>query len=226
MRLVVLAARARLAALVKERFDGKRLGLTETILMSHTAVAEQAVQQLMPSVLLLAVGHLDGASLSLCRRLGTAVEYLPIVVAAERATEAARIAAWDAGADHVVSPFDLDVIEWCVWALCHRSRVHGAFLGSGLAIAAAGSTAIVSGRQVKLTEREAAVLRVLVHRRNTVVHRGELEHGIWGGTRSRTLDVHIARLRKKLGPVGRRIETVSHVGYRYIEPSMEATCPS
>jgi DNA-binding response OmpR family regulator len=81
----------------------------------------------------------------------------------------------------------------------------------------------ISGRAVRLTMREAAVLRALLRQRDAVVRRGELEAGIWGRIKSRTPDVHIARLRNKLGPLGQRIETVPRVGYRYRDSSSIST---
>lgn len=221
MHVVVLAREAQLAALVKERLDRRKMGLTQTVRIEDASAAERAVRELKPSALLLVGNRLDTVALAVCQRLGQnpATNRVPLIIAAEQATEAERIAALDAGADGIVQPVDLDAIEWRLRASYHRTNIRQAFQGRGLDINAEGSTVSVSGQPVLLTAREMMVLRVLVHKRTGVVSRGELEQGIWGGTRSRTLDVHVARLRKKLGPAGRRIRTVAKVGYRYVESS-------
>ncbi len=220
MHLVVVGGHSRLAPRVKDRFDGKSLGLTETMLLDAEGAEARAVD-VGPSVLLLAVSDLDAEVLSLCRRLGSrrASGATPLVVVAERASELERIAALDAGADHVVSPFDLDAVEWGLAVLCQHRVGQRPLHGQGIAVPATGSTITVSGVAVRLTMREAAVLRALLRHRDAVVRRGELESGIWGRIKSRTLDVHIARLRNKLGPLGCRIETVPRVGYRYRDSS-------
>ncbi|MFJ9077236.1 winged helix-turn-helix domain-containing protein [Streptomyces sp. NPDC102278] len=78
----------------------------------------------------------------------------------------------------------------------------------------------VDGRELDLTYMEFALLTHLATHPNTVHTRDALISGIWGYGRigdGRTVDVHIARLRRKLGPAHRgRISTVRRVGYRYV----------
>jgi DNA-binding response OmpR family regulator len=221
VHVVVFARHVQLAALVKERFDRRRVGLTEIVDAEQAMVSMQAVSHLNPDVLVL-VGHrLDALVWPLCQRCGQdpSTREVPLVVVLEQASEAERIAALDAGACSVVQPFDLNVIEWRMLASCARANSHQVFRGGDLCIDANESAVTVSGKPITLTALEATLLRVLVHNRNRALSRLQLEQGIWGVTRSRTLDVHIARLRQKLGPLGSRIETVSKVGYCYVEPS-------
>ena len=74
------------------------------------------------------------------------------------------------------------------------------------------------GSETSLTARELRLLLLFAARPGEVISRDELLNMCWGieylGT-TRTLDVHVARLRKKLGPAGAAIETVHAVGYRY-----------
>ena len=78
-------------------------------------------------------------------------------------------------------------------------------------------TARVEGRLVELTWKEFELLRVLIEAQGRVVRREVLMGQVWGysiGVESRTLDVHVRRLRKKLGDEGQRILTLRGVGYR------------
>ncbi len=73
---------------------------------------------------------------------------------------------------------------------------------------------------VKLTRREFELLRYLVDNRNRVLSRDRLLERVWGYDRfieTRSVDVHVGRLRAKLGAAGRQIETVVGLGYRFVE---------
>lgn len=74
--------------------------------------------------------------------------------------------------------------------------------------------------QVRLTRREFTLLRYLVENRNRVVSRDRLLERVWGGNsplETRSIDVHIGRLRSKLGPAKRQIETLIGMGYRFVD---------
>jgi two-component system, OmpR family, alkaline phosphatase synthesis response regulator PhoP len=78
----------------------------------------------------------------------------------------------------------------------------------------------VDGTPVKLTRREFELLRYLVDNRNRVLSRDRLLERVWGYDRfieTRSVDVHVGRLRAKLGAAGRQIETVVGLGYRFVE---------
>jgi DNA-binding response OmpR family regulator len=78
----------------------------------------------------------------------------------------------------------------------------------------------VDGGQVDLTRRELGLLRFLVSHKNHVISRKDLLLNVWAGEndgRSRTIDVHIRRLRAKLGAAGDQIQTLPGVGYRFTE---------
>jgi DNA-binding response OmpR family regulator len=78
----------------------------------------------------------------------------------------------------------------------------------------------VDGGQVDLTRRELGLLRFLVSHKNHVISREDLLLNVWAGEndgRSRTIDVHIRRLRAKLGAAGDQIQTLPRVGYRFNE---------
>ena len=78
----------------------------------------------------------------------------------------------------------------------------------------------VSGAPVRLTKREFELLRFLVENRNRVLSRDRLLERVWGFERqveTRSVDVHVGRLRGKLRHAGRQIETVIGMGYRFVE---------
>ena len=79
---------------------------------------------------------------------------------------------------------------------------------------------VVDGRRIDLTRRELALLRFLLSHTNRVLGRADLLGHVWQNDndgRSRTVDVHIRRLRAKLGEAVKQIETVPGLGYRFAE---------
>jgi hypothetical protein len=79
---------------------------------------------------------------------------------------------------------------------------------------------LVDGEPVRLTRREFELLRYLVQNKNRVVSRDRLLERVWGYDRlveTRSVDVHVGRLRGKLREAGRQIETVVGLGYRFID---------
>jgi DNA-binding response OmpR family regulator len=78
----------------------------------------------------------------------------------------------------------------------------------------------VDGESIRLTRREFELLRYLVENKNRVLSRDRLLERVWGYDRlveTRSVDVHVGRLRGKLGTAGRQIETVVGLGYRFVE---------
>ena len=78
----------------------------------------------------------------------------------------------------------------------------------------------VDGAAIRLTRREFELLRFFVENKNRVVSRDRLLERVWGYDRfieTRSVDVHVGRLRAKLGPVGTQIETVVGLGYRFVD---------
>ena len=87
----------------------------------------------------------------------------------------------------------------------------------GLELDLEGCAAYVNGARSALTRKEYLLLRTLMERPGRVFTRGQLLEAVWGTDHmgeTRTVDVHIATLRTKLGEYGRQIETVRGLGYR------------
>jgi DNA-binding response OmpR family regulator len=91
------------------------------------------------------------------------------------------------------------------------------FAGTHLIANLPSTDVVVDGESVPLSVRESEVLGLLLTNCNRVVRREVLMSRIWGYD-TRSLDVYVGRLRQKLGPAGRQLETVTSFGYRFVEP--------
>ena len=133
--------------------------------------------------------------------------------------------AFELGADDYVSkPFSLRELTARARAVSRRAssaiQASEFYEGRHLTADFAGVDVTVDGNSVHLTRREFQILRCLVEHRNRVLSRDRLLDRIWGSgdtVDARTVDVHLGRLRAKLGPAGSQIETVFGLGYRFAE---------
>jgi DNA-binding response OmpR family regulator len=101
-----------------------------------------------------------------------------------------------------------------------EERPAAAYQGDRLSADFDSVAVAVDGHAVRLTRREFELLRYLVQNKNRVVSRDRLLERVWGYDRlveTRSVDVHVGRLRGKLGEAGRQIETVVGLGYRFID---------
>jgi DNA-binding response OmpR family regulator len=168
---------------------------------------------------------LDG--LEVCRQLrrDAATRRLPIIMLTARGEEVDRVVGLELGADdYVVKPFSPRELLARIRAVLRRvegvespptGRVTGA-----LHVDEARHAVAVGGRPVGLTAKEFGLLTALLRADGRVLSREQLLDAVWGYTNaaeieSRTVDVHVRRLRAKLGPEARRIVTVKAVGYRF-----------
>jgi DNA-binding response OmpR family regulator len=137
-----------------------------------------------------------------------------------------RVAGFDAGADdYMTKPFSLRELKARIRALLRRGsdgplRQPAVYKSDDL-VADFDTMAITAdGRPLQLSRREFELLRYLMGRKNRVVSRDRLLEDVWGYNTSvdtRSVDVHIARLRVKLGVAARHIETVIGLGYRFVD---------
>jgi DNA-binding response OmpR family regulator len=164
-----------------------------------------------------------------CRALrrGPETRGLPIIMLTARSEESDRIIGLELGADdYVTKPFSPSELVARVGALLRRAQRWAA---SGSAVLAYGPLELDRerhrvtdrGREVRLTAKEFLLLEYLMQHRGRVLSRDLLLTDVWGyrytgGTR--TVDVHVRRLREKLPMLGEAIETVKQFGYRLVEP--------
>jgi phosphate regulon transcriptional regulator PhoB len=186
------------------------------------------VQAVAPDLIILdlMLPELDG--LEVCRRLrhDPATSFIPVIMLTAKADEVDRVVGLEIGADdYVTKPFSPRELVARVRAVLRRARpAEGPIVISigALWVDVGKHIVAVGGREVPLTAKEFDLLRALVEARGRVLSREFLLDRVWGYARagdieSRTVDVHVRRLRQKLSPEGRRILTVKGVGYRFEE---------
>ena len=167
----------------------------------------------------------DGIELLQRMKASAELRTIPVVMATAKGAEYDRIRGLDLGADYyLVKPFGVMELVSCVKAVLRRCQPEKAahqLRSGGLVVDLDAHTVTVDGARVALTYKEFELLRLFLSHPGMAFTRDQLFQEIWGMDycgETRTVDMHIRTLRQKLGPYGRRIETVRNVGYR-----MEAT---
>ena len=167
----------------------------------------------------------DGIELLQRMKASAELRTIPVVMATAKGAEYDKIRGLDLGADYyLVKPFGVMELVSCVKAVLRRCRPDKAahlLRSSGLVVDLDAHTVTVDGARVALTYKEFELLRLFLSHPGMAFTRDQLFQEVWGMDfcgETRTVDMHIRTLRQKLGPYGRRIETVRNVGYR-----MEAT---
>lgn len=186
-----------------------------------------ALQTQKPDLVVLDVMLPGVDGIELLQRMKSSAELrtIPVVMATAKGAEYDRIRGLDLGADYyLVKPFGVMELVSCVKAVLRRCRPDKAahlLRSGGLVVDLDAHTVTVDGARVALTYKEFELLRLFLSHPGMAFTRDQLFQEIWGMDfcgETRTVDMHIRTLRQKLGPYGRRIETVRNVGYR-----MEAT---
>jgi len=195
--------------------------------------ALKAVNERTPDLIVLDLNLPVLSGLEVCRilrsRPNTAT--VPIIMLTARTSESDRVTGLDVGADdYITKPFSLRELAARVRAVLRRGRTESsngargteAFVYRGRHLLADFDAVAISvnGEAIRLTRREFELLRYLVENRNRVLSRDRLLERVWGYDRfveTRSVDVHVGRLRGKLGEAGRQIETVVGLGYRFVE---------
>jgi DNA-binding response OmpR family regulator len=179
-----------------------------------------------PDLVLLDVNLPGMDGFEVCRHLrkDPATAGTPVIMLTARIGEADRVAGLDLGADdYITKPFSPKEALARIRAVLRRSERQATgpeVLADGpLRIDVAGRRAEVAGRDLSLTRKEFDLVVELMRQRGRVLTRERLLETVWGYDypgETRTVDVHVRRLRQKLGsPVDERVETVVGVGYRY-----------
>jgi DNA-binding response OmpR family regulator len=149
---------------------------------------------------------------------------LPVIVLSGRSTDADRLRGLECGADdYVVKPFNYPELAARVRAVLRRrsGRREGPVRVGDLIVDPARREVRVAGQPVELANKEFALLRALASDPTRVFTKDELLRDVWGFRsqgRTRTLDSHASRLRRKLDPeAGRFVHNVWGVGYRLVD---------
>ena len=176
-------------------------------------------------ILDLGLPDLDG--LEVARRLRKGGLEAPILILTARADEVDAVVGLDAGADdYVTKPFRLGELQARIRALLRRAHAAEESAGdsfdvNGVNLDVAARRAYADGEELALSAKEYDLLTVLVREAGSVVTRDDLMREVWGAEwwgSTKTLDMHISWLRRKLGDDAtnpRRITTVRGVGFRF-----------
>ncbi|HMI88770.1 MAG TPA: response regulator transcription factor [Polyangiaceae bacterium] len=165
---------------------------------------------------------MDG--LAVCRELRQRGLTIPIIMLTARGEVGERVLGLRAGADdYLGKPFELEELLARIQAVLRRTTATGKLTFGELEINRLGHRASLAGKPIDLTTREFGLLLHLAYNANRVVPRSELLAKVWGTTfdpGSNLIDVHIKRLRDKLGKHASMIDTVRGAGYRLKAPPL------
>lgn len=182
------------------------------------------VTALRPALVLLDVGLPDLDGVEVCRRMRAQDDWTPVIFVTARDDEVDRVLGLELGADdYVTKPFSPRELVSRVGAVLRRSSgsVDASTLDLGRVRLEPGTREVtVDGRNVDLTATEFDLLAALMRRPGIVFSREQLLSTVWGAAaygQSRTVDVHIAQLRAKLGDES-PIRTHRGVGYSAVRP--------
>ncbi|MBS1886419.1 MAG: response regulator transcription factor [Actinobacteria bacterium] len=205
----------------------------EPLLTGTAHGALRLAESTSPDLVMLDLALPDGDGRDVCRDLRRRSD-VPIVMLTARGTETDKIVGLELGADdYVVKPFSAAEVISRIRAVLRRSApVEAAPRGplraaGGLELDPAARTVVLAGHDLDLSRKEFDLLAELMRHRGEVVTREDLMSRVWdtnwfGSTK--TLDVHIGWLRRKLGDDAAEptyIETVRGVGFRFVAPEGE-----
>lgn len=199
-----------------------REGYTVTVERFGPAVLRRALEGHHDLLILdLGLPGMDG--LEVCRQVRASGADLAVLMLTARTDEVDFVVGLDAGADdYVGKPFRLAELLARVRALLRRSGIgDDAVEVGGIRLEPAARRVLVNGAEVNLANKEYELLKVLIDRAGQVVSRETILREVWGDADlrgSKTLDMHMSWLRRKIGDEGpmaeRRIVTVRGVGFR------------
>jgi len=225
-RVLIVEDEQDIAGLIKHTLE--RAGDTEAAIVGSGDAALKAVSDLPPDLIILDLNLPVVSGVEVCRILRSRADgrHVPIIMLTARTSEDDRVTGLELGADdYVTKPFSLRELTARVRAVLRRSSVKDEqpllnYRGTHLVADFEAVSVEVDREAVRLTRREFELLRYLVQNKNRVVSRDRLLERVWGYDRSvetRSVDVHVGRLRSKLGDASRQIETVIGLGYRFVD---------
>jgi two-component system phosphate regulon response regulator PhoB len=207
-------------------FNLKQAGF-EVIVAADGAQALRKARSVPPSLIVLdlMLPEIDGLEVCKMLRRDPATARIPIIMLTAKAAEIDRIVGLEVGAeDYITKPFSPRELVLRVKKVLHRLQAGVAepeMLKFGdLVIDPPRHLVTLRGKRIDLTATEFKLLAVLAQRRGRVQSREQLLRDVWEYNSlidTRTVDTHVRRLRDKLGPAARHLDTVRGVGYRFVE---------
>src|SRR6478735_1108045 len=225
-RILVVEDEHDIAGLIKHALERSGDGRVEIVSSGDAAL--RAVTEQTPDLVILDLNLPVLSGTEVCRllRARPATAALPIIMLTARTGETDRVSGLDLGADdYVTKPFSLRELAARVRAVLRRKpgarpTAMSIYRGKHVVADFDAVSVTVDGEPIRLTRREFELLKCLVENRNRVLSRDRLLERVWGYEQfieTRSVDVHVGRLRSKLGPAGDQIETVVGLGYRFVE---------
>ena len=191
------------------------------------AEALNKARRIQPDLVILDVmmPEIDGMEVCKLLRRDPATSAIPIIMLTAKASEVDRVLGLELGADdYVVKPFSPRELVLRVKKLLERSRAPEVpkekVVCGDLVIDMPRHAVLWKGREIELTATEFKLLATLAQRQGRVQSRDTLLRDVWGYESmidTRTVDTHMRRLREKLGPAARHLDTLRGVGYRFVE---------
>lgn len=189
----------------------------------HPEAFWSALEERVPDLLLLDImlPEEDGLTILGKLRRNPDTMRLPVLLLTAKGTEYDKVVGLDAGADdYLAKPFGMMELLARIRALLRRSNSEYSpdeIRYRELSVSPSHHQVLVHGQNVDLTFKEFELLQLFAKHPNVIFSREKLLNVLWGcdyDGESRTVDVHIASLRQKLGDCGSYIETVRGIGYR------------
>ena len=207
-------------------FNLKQAGF-DVLTAADGAEALKRARTSLPSLMVLdlMLPEVDGLEVCKMLRRDPATATIPIVMVTAKAAELDRILGLELGADdYITKPFSPRELVLRIKTLLQRGRASGeesdVYKFGELVIDTPRHLVTWRGKKIELTATEFKLLALLAQRRGRVQSREQLLRDVWEYNSlidTRTVDTHMRRLREKLGPAGKYLDTVRGVGYRFLE---------
>ena len=168
----------------------------------------------------------DGSGLDLCKKLkgNSETESVPIIILTAKDDEIDKIVGLELGADdYVTKPFSVRELILRIKSVLKRGTLKKDIVEierqfGGMKINPDSHEVFIDSEEILLTALEFRLLKELVDKRGRVQSRDQLLTEVWGYSAevtTRTVDTHIKRLREKLGSMGKYVQTIRGVGYKF-----------
>jgi DNA-binding response OmpR family regulator len=207
-------------------FNLKQAGF-DVVAAADGAEALKKARAALPSLIVLdlMIPEVDGLEVCKMLRRDPATAMIPIVMVTAKAAEIDRVLGLELGADdYITKPFSPRELVLRVKKILQRGRAvepeAQAVKYGELVIDSPRHLVSWRGKGIDLTATEFKLLALLVQRRGRVQSREQLLRDVWEYNSlidTRTVDTHMRRLREKLGPASKYLDTVRGVGYRFVE---------
>ncbi|MCI8955400.1 MAG: response regulator transcription factor [Eubacterium sp.] len=182
----------------------------------------ERMRDILPNLVLLDIMLMEEDGLSILNRMRkhSATKEIPVILVTAKASEIDTVKGLDLGADdYITKPFGIMELVSRVKAVLRRIKVDEETILSfdNIVLNQDKHVCMVQNRDIELTYKEYELLRLFLSNVGSVLSRDVIMNVVWGtdfAGETRTVDMHIKTLRRKLGEAGNHIVTVRNVGYK------------